>query len=106
MKLKKTKKIFWGKNVVECYHSKIKLKWGHITFYLEKTNKDKWNYQLYWTDTDTGSDKTIETEKNLDFDDIDNATNYIISTASDYFSDHPILNKINANISILEEHYK
>lgn len=106
MKLKKTKKIYWDKNVVESYNSKIKLKWGYVTFYLHKTNKDRWNYELYWTDTETGSDNTIEIEKNVDFDDIDSATNYIIGIACDYFSDHPMLNKINQNISMLEEHFK
>ena len=107
MKYKKMLKRDLDKNDVEGFHGKMKLYWGYLTFYARRNIKNKWSFELYWTNTDTGQDNTLAIKKNRAYDSIDDLFYEMTEIARDYFEDHEMLEKIMNNIGeINEERWK
>ena len=106
--MKKIPKKYLQSNETLGYKNKIKLQKGFITYFVSKTNKNTWNYEIYWTDTRTGSDTTLVIKKNQKFNissdkNIDEIVYKILGIAKDYFETHPDKLIIDANIATIQE---
>lgn len=88
---------------IACYSKEIKLKWGIVNIWIQHRNNYNWDYQVYWTDTDTGSDNTLEMKKNQKFKGIEPVVAHALKIVRDYFEEHETKLRIEDNISKLTE---
>lgn len=103
MKLKKLKKEYLQPTEVSGFFKKIKLTWGHLSLYICQKKNGKYNYSLYWTDTDTGSDNTLAMLKNKTFDNTDEIVHHALCIAESYFEDMKMRHKIEGSIGDIQK---
>ncbi len=102
MKIKNLPKEYFEENELYAKTFRQKLKWGYISCFFSKTKNNKYNIEVYFTDTETGSDKTITIKRNLSFTKESKIIDYARKVCVKYFENLDIFKNIKKNIELLK----
>jgi len=87
----------------QSFYTKVNLKWGYVHVYAQRRKNKNWNYQVYWTNTETGSDNTLALKRNQKHSDIKAVVYECLCICRNYFENHETRTKIESNIEKLDQ---
>ncbi len=87
----------------EGYYNKINTPLGYVAYYIHERNNGKFDFEVYWTNTDTGSDTTMYIEKKQEFENLDEVHRYVLGLCEDFFADMKLRSKIEKTIEMFDD---